>query len=76
MGHLSWSMENSAERGVNCDSLVQEISEKNISNRPRNHSCNILSKELAVKKNLSEVKLKSFGLMVLAKEISRHQRRY
>lgn len=54
---------------------VQEVSEKSINKRPRDHPCDI-GKGCDYffcphPKNLPEAKLKSFGLMALAEEISR-----
>ena len=56
--------------------LVQEVSEeKNFSMLPKDYSCNILVKNVAVfrpcLKNLPEVKVKRFRLILLAEEISR-----
>ena len=48
---------------------------KNFSMLPRNHSCDILVKELAAfcscPKTLPDAKVKSFGLILLAEEISK-----
>ena len=64
-----------ADRNVGCDSPAQEVSErKNISKWPREHSCDILAKSVAVLcpclKNPPEAKLKSLGFIGLAEEIS------
>lgn len=52
----------------------QEVSKgKNISSWHREHSCDILAKNVATcLKNLPEAKLKSFGLASLTEEILRH----
>jgi hypothetical protein len=57
-----------------CGGLAQEVSEeKNSSKRTKEHSCNILAKNMAAffpcLKNMPEAKLKSFELMTLAEEI-------
>lgn len=61
LGNPSWSMNTGPEGGVNCDSLVQEVSEgKTISKWLRDHSYNILAKYVAAfcpcPKNLSKAK--------------------
>ena len=67
MGHASRNMED-AESSVNYGAPAQEVSEKNIIQWCRDHSCDILSKNVIdfcpCPKNLPEAKLKSFGLMV------------
>lgn len=61
---------------MNCGCLDQDVSEDNINMWPTNHSCGILLKNLAAfypcPKSLPKVKVKSFGLIPLAKEISKH----
>lgn len=77
MGQTSRSMEDSGtEINVDYESLGQEASEEmNINKWPRDCSCDMLVKNVAVfyiwPNNLSEAKLKSFGLTALAEEISR-----
>ena len=61
---------------MNYSSLAQEVSAgKNIRRWPRNHSFDTLAKNVAAfytcPKQLPGVKLKSFELMTLPKEISR-----
>ena len=78
MGHPSRSIE---DRGTKCESmnyveLAQEYSEgKNFSVLPRNHSCDILVKEMTAfcpcPKSLPEGNMKNFGLIPLAEEISK-----
>ena len=77
MGHLSRSLENNSS-GSNMDygDPVQEASEgNNISNRTRNHFCDILAKNVATLcpclKNLPEAELKSFGVISFTEEILR-----
>ena len=64
-----------AEGDVENWGLAQEVSENNIGD----HSCDILATNVAAfclcPKNLPEAKLKSFGLLSLAEEISRHKDR-
>ena len=72
MGHPSRSMEDSgAEGDLNYGGLAQEISEKNFSTLPRDHSCDILVKFGAAfcpcLKSLPEVKMKRFRLILLTK---------
>ena len=77
MGHASRNMEGSgAESNGDYDGPAQYVSEgKNTSKWPRNCSCGVLVKNVAVfcpcPNNMPEAKLKSFGLMVLAEEISK-----
>jgi hypothetical protein len=68
-----------AERNLDCYGPVKEVlKEKNTSKWFRGCSCNILVMNIATfcpsPKNLPEAKLKSFGLMSLAEEISRQPR--
>jgi hypothetical protein len=65
-----------ATSNVDYDNPPQEVSEeKDISKWPRDHAYNILAKNATAfclcPGNLPEAKLESFGLMVLAKEVSR-----
>ena len=47
-GHTSRSMEDSgAEGDLNCGGLAQEVSEENFNMLPRDHSCEILVKNVA-----------------------------
>jgi hypothetical protein len=49
MGHTSISLEDSgAEGDLNCWSLAQHVSEKNISMWPGDHSCDIMLKTMIV----------------------------
>ena len=54
--------------------LIQEVSEENFSVLPRNHSCDILVKKVAIfcpcPNTLPEAKVMSFLLIPLADEIS------
>jgi hypothetical protein len=63
-----------AEGDLNCRGLAQEVSDRNFSMLPREHSCDILVRNVAVScpylKSLPETKVKRFRLIVLAKEIS------
>ena len=64
MDHHSRSMGNGAECDVSCDSPAQEVLEgRNISKWPRDHSCDILTKNVTglcpCSINLPETKLKS-----------------
>ena len=74
MGHTSRNMKTDTEGDLNYGCLAQEISDRdNISKQPRDHS-GILAKSVAFfpcPKSLPEAKLKSFGTMALAEEISR-----
>jgi hypothetical protein len=68
-------MDPSAEGDVNSGVPVQKVSErKNIRKQIRDY-CNILAKQMDTfclsPKNLPKIKLKSFGLISLAEEISR-----
>ena len=59
---------------LNCRGLAQAVlEEKNINMCPRGHSCGILVKNMSAfcpcLKSLSEVQVKHFGLVPLAKEI-------
>ena len=72
MGHTSRNIEDSSSKCelMNCGGLPQEVSEeKNFSVLPRDHSCDILIKNVAVfcssSKSLPEAKVESFGLMLL-----------
>jgi hypothetical protein len=60
---------------LNCGNLAQEVSKKNVHMLPRDCSYDILAKDVAAScpclKSLPEVKLKTFGLIMLAAEISR-----
>lgn len=65
-----------AEGDLNCESLAQEVSDKkNFSLWPTDCSCDILVKIVAahalVQKKVPVAKLKDFGLIMLAKEISK-----
>ena len=78
MGHTSRNMEvNDAEFDLmNCWGLPQEVSEEeNFSMLPRDHSSNILLRNMVAfclcLTILPEAKVKSFVLMLLAKEISK-----
>lgn len=62
------------ESDVDYDGLVQEVSDRKISNFPRDHSCDILEKNIPAfcsLKNLPKPQIKTFGLMALEREISR-----
>ena len=67
MGYSSRNMEDrGAERDLNCGGLAQEVpGEKNTNLCHRDHSCDILPKNVADfclgLKSLPEAKLKSFG---------------
>lgn len=69
-------MEDSAESELKCGDPVQQVLEGKNRKWPRDHSCDILAKNMAAfclcPKYLTEAKFKSLGLMVLAREISRH----
>jgi hypothetical protein len=55
MGHTSRNMEKSVVEGdFNCGGLAQEVSEENFNMLPRNHSCNILVKNVTVFLTLSK----------------------
>lgn len=62
---------------MNCESLAQEVSgKKNFSMWPTDCACDILVKvvtahALVQKKKVPVAKLKDFGLIMLAKEISK-----
>ena len=76
MGPSSGRMEHSrAEGDLSCGGLVQEVSEKNFSMCPNNHSCDILVTNGAAfcpcLKGLPEASMKRFRLIALAKEISK-----
>ena len=79
MGHTSINMEDSGAKFdlMNCGGrLTQDVSEeKNLNMLPRDHSCDILVKKVAAfcpcPKSLPEAKVKSFGLILLAEEISK-----
>ena len=62
-----------AEGDLNCGSPVQEVSEENINTQSRDCSCDILPKNVAVFFPHPKVclRLKSFGLITLAKVISK-----
>ena len=64
-----------AKSYLNCWKFTQELSEKNVSMLPRNHSWDVLVKNVAAfcpcPKSLPEAKVKSFGLIPLAEEISK-----
>ena len=65
-----------AANDLNCRDLTQDLSEKNVSLWPRDSSCDILMKNgtsfsSCPKKNMPEAKLKSYGLVALAKEMSK-----
>ena len=68
------------DSGTQCDlmNLTQEVSEKNFSMLPRDHSCEILVINVAAfcpcLKSLPEAKVKSFGLIPLAEKISKQPR--
>lgn len=74
--HYSGSLEDSSvERNVDCRGLPQEVSEgNNISNWARDHACDTLTKNVTefctCPKSLQESKLKSFGSMSLAEDVS------
>ena len=77
MGHNIRNMECSGtESNEDHDSPAQDVSEKKrIRKFPRDCSCDILVKNVTTfcscLKNLPEAKLKTFGLIALAEEISR-----
>lgn len=77
MGQTSRIIEDSSTEGkVDYAGTSQEVSEgKHISKWPRHHSCDILAKNVVgfylCSKILLENKLKIFGLMSSAEEISR-----
>ena len=77
MYHTSRSTEDSGAEGkLNCGYLAQEVSEEiNFRILPRDHSCDILVKNVAAFRpcpnSLPEAKVKSFRLTVLAKQISK-----
>ena len=77
MGLTRRNMEGTyTENNEDYDTLAQEILEdKNISKWPRDHSCNILTMNVAAfcpcPKHLPEAKLRKFELMSLAEKISR-----
>ena len=65
-----------AKSDLNCTGLDEDISEKKIFSRePRNHSCDILVKNVAAfclwLKSLPAAKMKSLKLIPLAEEISK-----
>ena len=71
---ISSNMEdNGANNDLNCRGLSQEVSEENINICPRDHSCDILVKTVLFLpfSKVSEAKVKNFGLISLAEEISR-----
>ena len=78
IGHTSRSMlDNGADNDLKCCGLAQKVSEKNFRMLLRNRICVIFLKTVAVffflphLKSLPEAKVKSFGLIPLAKEISK-----
>lgn len=75
MGHPSKNIEESAKVGLNYKVPAQVSEEKIISKCPRDHSCDVLAKNVAAfcpfPKNLLEAKLKSFRLMALTERILR-----
>ena len=76
MGHTGRSIEDGgADNNVYYDGQTQEVSEgKNISKWPKGHFFSFLQRRWLLPalclKNLPEGKLKTFGLMALAEEIS------
>ena len=76
MSHSTRSLKyNTAESNVDCQCLAQKVLERNnFSNWARDHSSGILAKNMSnffsCPKNLPEAKLKNFGLITLAEEIS------
>jgi hypothetical protein len=75
MGHTSRGMEDKTEGELNCRGSAQNFSVgKHIYKWPRDH-CDILAKDMwllfalfKLKKNLSETKFKSFGLMTFGRD--------
>ena len=61
--------DSSAEGDLDCEGLAQDVSEEDISRWPRDHSFNILVKNMAAfypfPKSLPEAKLKNYGLTAL-----------
>jgi hypothetical protein len=73
----SRSTEDSGAEGyLNCVGMAQEVSEKNFSMWPRVCPCKVLVSNIAAfcpsLNSLPEAKVKSFRLIVLTKEISKH----
>lgn len=71
MCHLYRNTEDSAEGHLKCGDPVREVAEgKSIRKWPKDHSCD-MDAFCPCTKYLPKDKLKSIGLMVLGKEISR-----
>ena len=77
MGHSSNSTENSSIKCdlMNCGRLSQEVTEENFSMMPRGHFSDTFIRKLAAffpcPKCRPEVKVKNFGLSILAEENSK-----
>lgn len=72
-GHPSRNMDRGVESNVLYDGLDQQVSEgKNISMKPRDHSCDSLPKNMAAFALILKVflRLKRLGLVTLAEKIS------
>ena len=80
MNHPSRSLGNRSTNGfLHYQEHTQEVSEKNFSMLPRDHSHDILMKKVAAfcpyPKSLPKAKVESFGLTLLAEEMSKQPNR-